>query len=52
MMMIYVRFVLDQQAQMEFDSTSSLKLLSADRHIASLEHIILIPSQPVIVLTL
>jgi len=40
-----VCFVLDQHA--EFYSASSLKQQSADRHVAPLGHIILIPSQPV-----
>ena len=40
-----VRFVLD------FYSASSLKQQSADRHVAPLGHIILIPSQPVFALT-
>jgi len=46
-----VRFVLDQHAQMDFYSASSLKQQSVDRHIASLEHIILIQSQPVFALS-
>ena len=41
------RFVLDQHAELDFYSASSLKQQSADRHIAPLGHIILIPSQPV-----
>jgi hypothetical protein len=44
-----VRFVLDQHAELEFYSASSLKQQSADRHVASLGHIILIPSQPVFI---
>ena len=42
-----VRFVLDQKAKLDFYSASSLKQQSAGRHVALLEHIILIPSQPV-----
>jgi thiamine biosynthesis protein ThiC len=41
-----VRFVLDQHTELDFDSASSLKQQSAGRHVAPLEHIILIPSQP------
>ena len=44
-----VRFVLDQHA--DFYSASSLKLQFADRHVAPLVHINLIPSQPVFVLS-
>jgi hypothetical protein len=42
-----VRFVLDQHAELDFYSASSLKQQSADRYVAQLGHIILIPSQPV-----
>jgi hypothetical protein len=42
-----VRFVLDQHPELYFYSASSLKQQSAGRHVAPLEHIILIPSQPV-----
>ena len=42
-----VRFVLDLHTELDFYSASSLKQQSADRHVAPLEHIILIPSQPV-----
>jgi hypothetical protein len=42
-----VRFVLDQHAELDFYSASSLKQQSANRHVAPLGHIILIPSQPV-----
>jgi hypothetical protein len=43
-----VCFVLDQQAyKLDFYSASSLKQQSANRHVAPLGHIILIPSQPV-----
>ena len=46
--MIYnVSFGLDQHVQLEFYSVSSLKQQSADRHVATLGSIILIPSQPV-----
>jgi hypothetical protein len=43
-------FVLDQHAELDFNSASSLKRQSADRHVAPLGHIILIPSQPVFAL--
>ena len=46
-----VRFVLDQHAEFDVYSTSSLKQQSADRHVASLIHIIPIPSQPVFALS-
>jgi len=46
-----VRFVLDQNAELGFYSTSSLKQQSAGRHVAPLGHIILIPSQPVFALS-
>ena len=42
-----VRFVLDQHAELEFYSASSLKQQSVGRHVAPLGHIIPIPSQPV-----
>ena len=42
-----VHFVLDQHAELDFYSASSLKQQSAGRHVAPLVHIILIPSQPV-----
>ena len=44
-----VRFVLDQHAKLDFYSASSLK--RAGRHVTPLGHIILIPSQPVFVLS-
>jgi hypothetical protein len=47
-----VRFVLDLQAFLDFYSAISLKQQSMDRHAASLEDIILIPSQPVFALSL
>jgi hypothetical protein len=39
-----VRFVLDQQAELNFYAASSLKQQSAGRHVTPLGHIILIPS--------
>jgi hypothetical protein len=42
-----VRFVLDQHAELDFYSASSLKQQFAGRYVAPLGHIILIPSQPV-----
>jgi hypothetical protein len=42
-----VHFVLDQHAELDFYSASSLKQQSVDKHAAPLGHIILIPSQPV-----
>jgi predicted alpha/beta hydrolase len=47
-----VCFVLDQHAELDFYSASSLKQQSADKHVAPLGHIILIPNQPVFVLFL
>jgi len=46
-----VCFVLDQHAELDFYSASSLKQQSAGRHVAALRQIILIPSQPVFVLS-
>ena len=46
-----VRFVLDQHAELDVYSGSSLKQQSAGRHVAPLGHIILIPSQPVFALS-
>jgi hypothetical protein len=46
-----VRFVPDQHADMDFYCASSLKQQSADRYVAPLRHIILIPSQPVFALS-
>ena len=46
-----VRFVLDQHAELDFNSSSSLKQQSTGRHVAPLGHIILIPSQPVFALS-
>jgi hypothetical protein len=45
-----VRFVLDQHAELDFYSASSLKQQFVGRHVAPLGHIILIPSQPVFAL--
>ena len=42
-----VHFVIDQHAEVDVYSASSLKQQSAGRHVAPLGHIILIPSQPV-----
>ena len=46
-----VRFVLDQQAWLDFYSISSLKQQSVDGHLVPLGHIIIIPSQPVFALS-
>ena len=46
-----VRFVLHQHAELDFSSASSLKQQSAGKHVAPLGQIILIPGQPVFVLT-
>ena len=46
-----VHFVLDQHAELDFYSASSLKQQSADRYVALLGHIILIPSQQLFALT-
>ena len=46
-----VHFELDQHAQFDFYSASSLKQHSAGRHVVPLGYIILIPSKPVVVLT-
>jgi hypothetical protein len=45
------RFVLDQHAELDFYSASSLKQQSTGRHVAPLGHIILITSQPVFALS-
>ena len=47
----YIWFVLDQHAKLDFYSASSLKQQSADRLVAPLGHIILIPRQPVFALS-
>ena len=44
-------FVLDQDAELDFYSISSLKQQSAGRHVVLLGHIILIQSQPVFALS-
>ena len=46
-----VHFVLDQHAELDFCSASSLKQQSVCRHVSPLRHIILILSQPVFALT-
>ena len=46
-----IRFVLDQNTELDFNSASSLKQQSAGRHVAPLGHIILILSQIVFALT-
>jgi hypothetical protein len=46
-----VRLVLDQQAELDIHSASSLKQQSAGKHFAPLGHIKLISSQPVFALT-
>jgi spore coat polysaccharide biosynthesis protein SpsF (cytidylyltransferase family) len=46
-----IRFVLDQQADLDLYSASSQKQQSAGRHVAPLGHIILIPNQPVFALS-
>ena len=46
-----VRFILDQNAELDFYSVSWLKQQSAGRHVAPVGHIILIPSQPVFALS-
>ena len=47
-----VRFPLDQHAELDLFSASSLKQQSTGRHVALLGQIILIPSQPVFALSL
>jgi hypothetical protein len=42
--------VLDQHAELDFYSASSLKQQSVGRHVPPLGHIILFPSQPVFAL--
>ena len=46
-----VRFELDQHAALDFYSASSLKQQSAGRHVGPLWYIIVIPTQPVFVLS-
>jgi hypothetical protein len=43
-----VRFVLDQYANLDFYSASSLKQQSVDRYVAPIGHIVFIPSLPVL----
>jgi len=43
----HVRFVLDQYADLDSYSVSSMKQLPADRYVAPLGHIVLIPNQPI-----
>jgi len=50
-MMIRSAFVLDQHAELNFYSASSLKQQSAGRLVTPLGHIILIPSKPVFALS-
>jgi hypothetical protein len=49
--MMTIRFVLDQHAKLDFYNARSMKQQSAGRHVAPLEHIILIPTQPVFALS-
>jgi hypothetical protein len=44
-------YIFTKYQQLDFYSASSLKQQSVDRHVAPLGHIILIPSQPVFVLS-
>jgi hypothetical protein len=46
-----VRFVLDQHAELELYSASSLRQQSAGRNVTPFGHIILIPSQPIFALS-
>jgi hypothetical protein len=46
-----VRFILDQHAELDFYSASSLKQQSAGRNVTPFGHIILIPSQPIFALS-
>jgi hypothetical protein len=48
---VEVHFVLDQHVLLDIYSASSLKQQSADRDVAPLGHIILIPKQPVLALS-
>jgi len=50
-MLMLTRFVLEQHAWSDLYGVSSLKQQSADRHVAPLVHIILIPSKPVFALS-
>jgi len=47
-----IRYVLDQNAWLYFDSACSLQQQSEGRHAAPLGHNILIPSQPVFAFSL
>jgi hypothetical protein len=46
-----VRFVLDQHAELDLYSGSSLKKQSAGKNVTPFGHIILIPSQPIFALS-
>jgi hypothetical protein len=46
------RFVLDQHAELDFYTASSLKEQSTSRHVAPIGQIFQIPTQPVFVLIL
>ena len=46
-----VRFVLDQNAELDFYSASSLKQQSAGKNVTPFGHIILIPSPPILALS-
>ena len=45
------RFVLDQHAELDFYSASSMKQQFSDKHVAPLGHIILIARQPAVALS-
>jgi hypothetical protein len=47
----YIKKVPDQRAYFDHYTPRSLKQQSADKHVVPLEHIILIPNQPVFVLS-
>ena len=46
-----VRFILDQHAELDFYSASSLKQQSVGKHVVPLGHIVMIPSRPVFALS-
>ena len=46
-----VRIVLDQHAELDFYSASSLKQQSASRNVTPFGHIIMLPSQPIFALS-
>ena len=46
-----IRFVLDQRAELDFYSASSLKQQSSGWHVAPLGHTVMVPRQPVYTLT-